>query len=153
MSQLRPKSGDAPPSARYSLRWRLPLLVSSLIAGVLAVFVWAAYREVEQTLVLAGAERAQGAADQLGTLLAQPTRSQLLAMRRVASEPTLVRYLQRPADETDVTVRARLTTLVTEGRQVIVLWNAAGEALVSVIVPDEAADMAPTSPPPPMRPG
>ena len=153
MSQLRPKSGDAPPSARHSLRWRLPLLVSSLIAGVLAVFVWAAYREVEQSFVSAGAERAQGAADQLGTLLAQPTRSRLLALRRVASDPLLARYLQHSADETDLSVRARLTTLVTEGRQVIVLWNAAGEPLVTVTVPDDAADMAPTSsPPPPSRP-
>jgi cytochrome c-type biogenesis protein CcmH/NrfG len=67
MSQLRPKTGDAPPSARYSLRWRLPLLVSSLIVGVLGVFVWAAYREVEQTLVSAGADRAQGGADPLAT--------------------------------------------------------------------------------------
>ncbi len=153
MSQLRPKSGDAPPSARHSLRWRLPLLLSSLIAGVLAVFVWAAYREVEQSFVSAGAERAQGAADQLGTLLAQPTRSRLLALRRVASDPLLARYLQHSADEIDVSVRARLTTLVTEGRQVIVLWNTAGEPLVTVTVPDDAADMAPTSsPPPPSRP-
>ena len=94
MSQLRPKSGDAPPSARHSLRWRLPLLVSSLVAGVLAVFVWAAYREVEQTLVSAGAERAQGAADQLGTLLAQPPGRACSRLRRIATDPLLARYLQ-----------------------------------------------------------
>jgi signal transduction histidine kinase len=152
MSQLRPLSGDAPPSARYSLRWRLPLLVSSLIAGVLAVFVWAAYREVERTLVLAGSERAQGAADQLGTSLSEPTRSRMLALRSVASDPVLVPYLERPADETGVGVRARLTTLVTPGRQVVVLWNAAGKPLLTVTTPDEASDMAPTSPPPPSRP-
>ena len=144
MSQLRPKTGDAPPSARYSLRWRLPLLVSSLVVGVLAVFVWAAYREVEQTLVSAGAERAQGAADQLGTLMAQSARSRLLALRQVASDPALVRYLQHPVDQTDVSVRRRLTTLVTTGHQVIVLWSAVGEPMVAITAPDEAADMAPT---------
>ncbi len=46
-------------------------------------------------------------------------------------------------------MRQRLTTLVTTGHQVIVLWSAAGEPMVAVTAPDEAADMAPTSPPPP----
>ena len=124
-------------------------MVCSLVAVVLAVFVWAAYREVEQTLVVAGAERAQGAADQLGTLLAQPARSRLTDLRRIATDPTLARYLQSPADETDVSVRKQLTTLVSTGHQVIVLWNAAGEPLVTLIEPAEAVDMAPTSPPPP----
>ncbi len=152
MSQLRLQPGDAPPSARHSLRWRLPLMVSSLIACVLAVFVWAAHREVEQTLVSAGADRAQGAADQLAALLAQPAASQLLALRRVAADPALARFLRQPADETDLSARQRLTRLVTAGRQVIVLWNTAGDALVTITVPDEAADMAPTTPPPPAAP-
>jgi signal transduction histidine kinase len=148
MSQLRPQSGDAPPSARHSLRWRLPLLVSSLIAGVLAVFVWAAHREVERTLVSAGAERAQGAADQLATLLAQSARQRLAELRRVARDPQLARYLQNPADQTDVNVRACLATLDTPGRQVLALWSAAGDPLLVIATPDEASDMAPTEPPP-----
>jgi signal transduction histidine kinase len=151
MSQLRPQAGDAPPSARHSLRWRLPLLVSSLIAGVLAVFVWAAHREVEQTLVSAGAERAQGAADQLGTMLAQSFQPRLADLRRLARDPVVTRYLQDPADQTDVNVRTRLETLITAGQQVIVLWNAAREPLVVITAPDQAAIMAPTVAPAPRQ--
>ena len=148
MSQLRPQSGDAPPSARHSLRWRLPLLISPLIAGVLAVFVWAAYREVEQTLVFAGAERAQSAADRLATMMAQPIGSRLFDLRRVAGDPALARYLESPADETDVTARTRMSTLVSNGHQVIVLWSATGEPLITITEPAEATYMAPGEAPP-----
>src|SRR5206468_6124876 len=65
----RRRSGDSPLSARYSIRVRLPLLISALLAGTVATFLWAAYREVEATLVRAGTDRAEGAAVQVANLL------------------------------------------------------------------------------------
>src|SRR3989442_15365726 len=55
----------------HSLRWRLPLLISALITAVLATFLWVAYRGVERTLIDSAGVRAQGVADQLGSLMAQ----------------------------------------------------------------------------------
>jgi PAS domain S-box-containing protein len=142
MSQLRPLPGDAPPSARHSLRWRLPLLVSSLVAGVLAVFVWAAYREVERTLLGAAEARAQSAADHLAGVIDAAIRQPLLTQRQLARDPAFARFLRRPRDETDVTVRVRLAALEGPARQTVVLTDPAGEPLLVLA--------APRSPEPPM---
>ena len=138
--------GDAPPSARHSLRWRLPLLVCSLVAGVLAVFVWAASREVEQTLIAAGTERAQAAADQLAALLAKPAERRLAELRDLAADPVIVRYALNPDDETDIVVRARMAALVGEDRQALTLWTSRQEG-VTVAGRADATRLATEQPP------
>jgi two-component system cell cycle sensor histidine kinase/response regulator CckA len=147
MSQLRPPVGDAPPSARHSLRWRLPLIISSLVAGVIALFVWAAHREVQRTLIDAGVERAQAAADQLGTILSSSARQRLAEQRRLAADPLVARFLRDPTDQTDIIARGRLASLVRPGRQAITLWGADGTRLISLVVPGDATELAPTGPP------
>jgi hypothetical protein len=56
-------------AGKDSLRLRLPLLISVLLVAVVTTFLWAAYREVEATLIHAGGERAKGAADQVAHLI------------------------------------------------------------------------------------
>ena len=138
--------GDAPPSAFHSLRWRLPLLVSALVAGVMTLAVWAAYREVEHTLARAGLERAASAADQLSTLLGGTAQQRLDELRRLAADPVLVRYLEDPVDQTDVGVRRRFAAFTRPGRQLFLLQNAEGAHVVSLALPDDAAEMVPTAP-------
>jgi PAS domain S-box-containing protein len=138
--------GDAPPSAFHSLRWRLPLLVSVLMAAVMALAVWAAYRQVDQTLAQAGSDRAVGAADQLSTLLGSSARLRLDELRRLAADPAVTRYLKNPVDQTDVVVRRRLAAFTRPGRQLFVLSNAQGVPVASLPLPEDAIDMMPASP-------
>ena len=139
--------GDAPPSARYSLRWRLPLLVSSLVAGVLALFVWAAHREVEQTLIASGAERAQAAADQLAALLAEPTRHRLAAYETLAADPAVVRLLRHADGTGSDAIQQRLTKAVGDEREVLTLWTADGP-LMTVAGPGAPHGLPNDRPPP-----
>jgi PAS domain S-box-containing protein len=133
--------GDAPPSAFHSLRWRLPLLVSALVAAVMALAVWGAYRQVDRTLAQAASDRAVGAADQLSTLIGGSARQRVDELRRLAADPVLARYLLDPADETDVVVRRRLAAYTRPGRQLFVLYDLGGRPVVSLAQPEDAVDM------------
>jgi two-component system cell cycle sensor histidine kinase/response regulator CckA len=133
-------------SARQSLGWRLPLTLSGLIAAVLAVFLWAAYREVAATLVRAGGDRAQGAAGQLATLLERSAQQAIDELRRTAAHPDLQRHLQNPTTETDAAVRARLSTRVGSGSRRVELWNTAGARVLEVVQPAAAGQPQRTVP-------
>src|SRR5437667_3509819 len=129
--------------ARYSLRWRLPLLISSLIVVVLATFLWAAYREVERNLTLAAGARALGAADQLALLMAQSTQQRLAEVRRAANLPVVRRCLERPSDESCATARASLSSLAGTGQGVVDLWSRSGWLIFSAGFPATAQNMLP----------
>src|SRR5689334_3917949 len=97
------------PFNRHSLRWRLPLIVSTLIAVVLGTFLWAAYRRVELTLVHAAGERAQGAADQVASMLdAQRSTDQL---RQLSTDSDLRRFLLMRTEEARLSAKKRMTAL------------------------------------------
>jgi signal transduction histidine kinase len=115
-----------------SLRFRVPLIISSLIAGVLVLFVIAAYGQVEQTLIHTAGVRAQAAADQLATVFAQGAQQRLNDARRVAREPALRDYLRHPEHGPGGKVEALLETLTSTGQPPVELWNAAGQRLLTV---------------------
>ena len=112
MTGAAARQPEVPRAARHSLRVRLPLLITGLLLATIAIFLWAAYREVEATLIRAGLERARIAADQVASLLRQPTAAGMDNFRRMAAETDIRRYLQAPADATrDAAARARLAAL------------------------------------------
>jgi len=128
-----------------SLRFRVPLIISSLMTGVLVLFLLAAHSQVEQTLVHAGEVRAQAASDQLAGAFAQSALQQLNDVQRIARSPALQDLLQHPGHEPDESVIALLTTLSLP-RQPVELWNAAGQRLLTV--PRAAETFAPMRPMP-----
>lgn len=138
-------------SARHSLRWRLPVLISALIALVVLTFLWAAYRTVETTLMRAGGERAQGAADQVASLLdAQQAIAQL---QRAATDAVLRDYLQSRTDASHEAALKRLNLLATSGPRTIGVWDDAGVRLLEISVPGAAAGgLVPRVLPPTPRP-
>jgi PAS domain S-box-containing protein len=115
-----------------SLRLRLPLVMSAFIAAVLTTFLWVAYRQVEGALLKAGAARAQGAADQLATLLMQSTQQRISEIERAARSSSVRGYLQHPNETTAADARQRLTTLTTPGQQAVEVWDAGGTRVLSV---------------------
>jgi PAS domain S-box-containing protein len=144
---MSPPHPFAPVPARYSLRWRLPVLISGLIALVLATFLWAAYRRVEATLIRTAGERAQGAADQIASLLdGQRTTEQL---RQFSVDPALRHFLKLRTDDAREAARARLAALTGTAQRRIEVWDDAGARLLEVVTQGaaEAGASAKTLPP------
>src|SRR3989442_15765814 len=88
------------PPSWHSLRLRLPLVISVFIAAVLTTFLLVAFRQVESALLQAGGARAQGAADQLATLLTQSTQQRLADIERAARSSAGLAYFPQPRDNT-----------------------------------------------------
>jgi PAS domain S-box-containing protein len=117
----------------------LPLLFSSLIAVVLATFLWVAFREVEQALIRTGADRAQAAADQLATLFGPSLRQRHTEFRRAAGDDAVRALVSAASPQTESLARTRLQALFTSGLQTIEVWTAGGLRLLRLESAPEAA--------------
>jgi signal transduction histidine kinase len=125
---------------RYSLRWRLPLLVCGVVAVVLATFLWAALLRVQTTLLRAAGERAQVAADQVAGLLdGQRSVDQL---GQFGADPVLRRFLELRTDETREAARTRLSALAGTALRRVELWDAADSRLLEISVVDRTGSAA-----------
>jgi signal transduction histidine kinase len=136
---------SAKPLARHSLRWRLPLLIETLIILVLVAFLGVAYREVKGNLWQSAATRAQAMADQLAGLLTQSVQQRLTEFRRVARQPAVRRLLRHPSDVAREEGQVSLATLTGNGPQRIDVWDTAGQCVVSLSLPPTASDLLPPS--------
>ncbi|OLC44987.1 MAG: hypothetical protein AUH43_17335 [Acidobacteria bacterium 13_1_40CM_65_14] len=144
------------PPSWHSLRLRLPLVISVFIAAVLTTFLLVAFRQVESALLQAGGARAQGAADQLATLLTQSTQQRLADIERAARSSAVLAYFQHPSDTTAADARQRLTSLTTPGQPAVELWDANRQRVLAVTGPPVPGRAAPARLPvadPPSRPG
>jgi PAS domain S-box-containing protein len=134
---MTPPHVRMPASRRYSLRWRLPLLISGLTALVLVSFLWAAYRRVEATLVQSARERAQSAADQVALLLAGGRSAQVL--QSISDDRDLRTFLQTQSPEARTPAEARLKSLAGNALRRVELWDADGSLMLEVSMPGASA--------------
>jgi PAS domain S-box-containing protein len=114
-----------------SLRLRLPVLMSGLIALVLVAVFWAVNHEIEQMLLRAGSERAQAAADQLGAILAQGAARGTNEMRRIANDAEIRRFLTIPSADATA-AREVLTPLAVANQPSVELRTADGVRVLEV---------------------
>jgi signal transduction histidine kinase len=128
-----------------SLRVRLPLLISALIAVSLVTFLSISFVQVQRALLLAGEARAQAASDQLASLLAQ-LGQRLPELRRLAQDGDVTKYLQQPDAGGEEAARQRLAPLTATGQPAVELWDDAGHRLLAV-PPAKATPAPPASPP------
>jgi signal transduction histidine kinase len=122
------------PSAWRSLRWRLPLLMSGLIALGLAVALGLTSRQIARALDRTGGERAVAAADQLGSLLTQSIARGYGEVRRIATDAAVRDFLAAPAED-PAPARAQLAPLAVPQQPAVQLWRADGSLALSVDAP------------------
>jgi signal transduction histidine kinase len=120
---------------RYSLRWRLPLLISALISFVLSMFLVVTYREVTSLQIHAAGTRAQLAADQLASLLAQSNPQRLREAQELAAVPDLSSCLERRSADACRTFEATVQALPGTAPRLVELWTNDQQRLVSIAVP------------------
>ncbi|HEX6039528.1 hypothetical protein, partial [Longimicrobium sp.] len=77
-----------------SLEHKLPLLITALLAAILAGGVFFAHAEVKQTAVHAAEGRLRAVADQLSALAAPGIHARQQAMRTLAHTPALTARLR-----------------------------------------------------------
>lgn len=124
-----PVVGDAIPAYR-SLRWKVPLAVTALIAALVLAFMWVWHRTVEETLVQAGTERAHRAAVQVASML--DAQRGLAQLRTIAVDADLRRYLRTPDKSAREAARQRLASLAFTGPRRVELWAAGGSREILV---------------------
>jgi signal transduction histidine kinase len=129
-----------------SLRLRLPLLISALIAVSLIAFLSVSYQQVQRELLRAGDARAQAVADQLANLLVQSAQQQLGEARRIAQDPAVRGYLAARGEAKAAAARERLGALSTAGQPPAELWDETGKRLI-VAAPTKSDRPVPALPP------
>jgi signal transduction histidine kinase len=82
--------------SNISLKYRLPLLIGTLLAGVIIACNWASYRAVKASALDAGRERLQNLTQQLATLLQQSANNISTKTGTVANDTAIRAFLKSP---------------------------------------------------------
>jgi len=129
--------------ARYSLRWRLPFVMAASTGLVIAAVVAVGYREVKVNLIQAAGIRAQATADQLAGMFVQSTQQRMNELQRIANHPSLRPLFEHPDNDSRDAARAHLGQIRSPSPQILEVWNAAGECLLTMATPAAAANALP----------
>ena len=117
---------------RLSLRFRLSLIITLLIAAVLVAFLWAVNREVRRAVLENGGDRAMVAATQVADMLAQNTSRGFAELQRRAAEPGFSDFLASPSDTLRARLEQRLKPLAAPGQPPLAVLSADGTRLLDV---------------------
>src|ERR1044072_5442744 len=82
--------------ANISLKYRLPILIGTLMAAIILACSWASYRAVKASALDVGRERLQNLTQQLSTTLQQSANNLLTKTATVANEPVMRAFLKSP---------------------------------------------------------
>src|SRR6185503_5086285 len=82
--------------SNISLKYRLPLLIGTLLAGIIIACNWASYRAVKASALDAGRERLQNLSQQLSSLLQQSANSISTKTGVVANDAAIRAFVKSP---------------------------------------------------------
>src|SRR5258705_1393702 len=91
-----------------SIRHRLPLLIASLLWGVMVASVWVSYRGVRESSLEVGRERLVHLTEQLAALLQQTSAGLTAKTSAVANDAAIQSYLRSPSTTTRLAAVAHL---------------------------------------------
>lgn len=86
--------------SNLSIKHRLPLLIGTLLLGVITASSWAAYHGIKESALEVGRERLQNLSKQLANLSQQSTGLLLAKTLSAANDPAIRAFLQSPSDVT-----------------------------------------------------
>jgi signal transduction histidine kinase len=119
--------------SNISFKYRLPILIGTLLAVVILACNWASYRAIKASALDVGRERLQNLTQQLSTLLQQSAANILTKTSSVANEPVLRAFVKSPETDTRADVQKLLQqfTAPQDANSIRVeLWNAQGTLLL-----------------------
>ena len=85
------------PRALLSIKYRLPLLMATLLIGAILATTWAAYRAVRESALAAGRERLTNLTQQLASLSQQSSGVLLGKTFTAANDPAIRAFLHSPS--------------------------------------------------------
>ncbi len=104
-----------------------------MIVVVLGAFVWMTHRALEQTRCCTRAgERAQTAAEQIATLLAQSVAKGSADIKRIADSDAVRQFVRQRSEDNAERVRAALQPLTAVAQPPVEVWDAHGDCLLQV---------------------
>src|ERR1044072_5040369 len=116
-----------------SLKYRLPILIGTLLAAIILACSWASYRAVKASALEAGRERLQNLTQQLSTSLQQSASNLLTKTSTVANESVMRAFVKSPETASRADVQ-KLVQQFTPPQDAIAIraevWNAQGALLL-----------------------
>src|SRR4029079_11099957 len=117
--------------SNISFKYRLPILIGTLLATVIIACTWASYRAVKASALDVGRERLQNLTQQLSTLLQQSAANILTNTASVANEPVMQAFVKSPETPSDVQKLLEQFTAPQDANSIRVeLRNAQGRLLL-----------------------
>jgi len=98
--------------SNISFKYRLPLLIGTLLALIIVACSWASYRAVRASAFDVGRERLQNLTQQLSALLQQSANNVSTKTATVANEPTIRAFVKSPTTATQTEVQKLLQQFV-----------------------------------------
>ena len=118
--------------ANVSLKYRLPILIGTLLAAIILACSWASYRAVKASALDVGRERLQNLTQQLATLLQQSAGNILTKSAAVANDPAVRAFVKSPetSSRADIQKLLQQFTAPQDANSIRVeLWNAQNSLL------------------------
>src|SRR5262245_29449369 len=112
--------------SNISFKYRLPLLIGTLLALILVACNWASYRAVKASAFEVGRERLQNLTQQLSSLLQQSANNISTKTAAAANEPAIRTFVKSPTAESRTEVQKVLQQFLAPQDQNslrVELWN------------------------------